>query len=575
MRTLNFFCCLLLLILAFQNSLFSQLKINMERNLISEREIYINEKSGVRYSDLITLKFRTNIVDVEKGLSKIDLSDILEIKVKNHFVKIREQYGEYEILKLISSATWGDTLVINKRSKKVMTIPDWSQVFQLKFDNLVPLDSIITGLNTLSLIEYAEGPFQAYLAIEPNDAKYINGNNWAFRKIKAPEAWSLTKGSSSITIAIHDCFEDSANFELHEDLIGKVDNYFHIYGNNSNNHGICVAGVAGANTNNGIGIASLGWNLRLQLYDNTLGIPAILEAIKKGVDVINFSWFRRVDLQSLNDAIKTALANGIVCVAATGNDYYAPPETVYPAAYNFGELGQVIAVSATELVGNDERFIDGWNYSPGNDPLFDPKNSFIDVAAPGRDIEILSENECTAYSRACGTSLSTPFVSALAGLILSIDSTLTHSEVYTIITSTADKIGQYPYDENGWNQYLGYGRINAFRALEKVKLFTNNHLEGNKVSSSFLLHQNHPNPFNPSTTIKYSISKQSKVILKVFDLVGSEVVTLINKEQSQGNYQIEFEASDLTSGIYFYRLQVYTPGRAGDFGETKKMILLK
>jgi hypothetical protein len=91
----------------------------------------------------------------------------------------------------------------------------------------------------------------------------------------------------------------------------------------------------------------------------------------------------------------------------------------------------------------------------------------------------------------------------------------------------------------------------------------------NEIPEKFSLDQNYPNPFNPSTTIKYSIPKQSNVALKVFDVLGSEVATLVNKEQSQGNYEVEFDGSDLTSGIYFYRLQ------AGDYVQTKKMILLK
>ena len=85
----------------------------------------------------------------------------------------------------------------------------------------------------------------------------------------------------------------------------------------------------------------------------------------------------------------------------------------------------------------------------------------------------------------------------------------------------------------------------------------------------FMLQQNYPNPFNPSTTIKYSIPKQSNVTLKVYDVLGSEVVTLVNKEQAQGNYEVEFDGTDLSSGIYFYRL------KAGDFVETRKMILIK
>ncbi len=105
-------------------------------------------------------------------------------------------------------------------------------------------------------------------------------------------------------------------------------------------------------------------------------------------------------------------------------------------------------------------------------------------------------------------------------------------------------------------------------------------LEVKFTEENYELSQNYPNPFNPMTTIKYSIANVEtgyipSVQLKVYDILGSEIITLVNKEQAQGNYEIDFDGSELSSGIYFYRLQVYTPGRAGDFVETKKMILLK
>lgn len=111
--------------------------------------------------------------------------------------------------------------------------------------------------------------------------------------------------------------------------------------------------------------------------------------------------------------------------------------------------------------------------------------------------------------------------------------------------------------------------------------------EKSEITSTFKLLQNYPNPFNPSTTIKYSIPKRSNVMIKVFDLLGREVALLVNKEQAQGNYEVKFDGSVLTSGIYFYRLQVYTqgrvytprrvytPGRADNYIETKKMLLMK
>jgi len=85
----------------------------------------------------------------------------------------------------------------------------------------------------------------------------------------------------------------------------------------------------------------------------------------------------------------------------------------------------------------------------------------------------------------------------------------------------------------------------------------------------FKMYQNYPNPFNPVTTVKYAIPQKSIVTLKVFDLLGREIWTLVNNEQQIGNYELKFDGSELTSGIYFYRLQ------AGDFIETKKMVLIK
>ena len=87
--------------------------------------------------------------------------------------------------------------------------------------------------------------------------------------------------------------------------------------------------------------------------------------------------------------------------------------------------------------------------------------------------------------------------------------------------------------------------------------------------TEYSLSQNYPNPFNPSTNIQYAISSTQFVTLKVYDLLGREVATLVNEEKTTGSYEVEFNGNNLTSGIYFYKLQ------AGSFVETKKMILIK
>lgn len=91
----------------------------------------------------------------------------------------------------------------------------------------------------------------------------------------------------------------------------------------------------------------------------------------------------------------------------------------------------------------------------------------------------------------------------------------------------------------------------------------------NDIPISFNLSQNYPNPFNPSTKINYSITEFSQVALKIYDVLGTEVATLVNEEKPAGNYEVNFNASQLSSGIYFYKLQ------AGNFVSTKKMLLIK
>ena len=91
----------------------------------------------------------------------------------------------------------------------------------------------------------------------------------------------------------------------------------------------------------------------------------------------------------------------------------------------------------------------------------------------------------------------------------------------------------------------------------------------NEVPTEFLLAQNYPNPFNPSTKLSYRISQSGLVTLKVYDVLGTEIETLVNEEKPVGTYELNWNASNLPSGVYFYRLQ------AGYFVETKKMIVLK
>ena len=85
----------------------------------------------------------------------------------------------------------------------------------------------------------------------------------------------------------------------------------------------------------------------------------------------------------------------------------------------------------------------------------------------------------------------------------------------------------------------------------------------------YLLRQNYPNPFNPSTKIKYAIKATGLVQLKVYDILGKEIAILVNEDKEAGYYSVEFDASHLPSGVYFYRMQ------SGEFVSSKKMLLVK
>ncbi|MGE5500243.1 MAG: T9SS type A sorting domain-containing protein, partial [Syntrophothermus sp.] len=92
---------------------------------------------------------------------------------------------------------------------------------------------------------------------------------------------------------------------------------------------------------------------------------------------------------------------------------------------------------------------------------------------------------------------------------------------------------------------------------------------GKPVPAGYYLSQNYPNPFNPATTISYGISRQSFVELSVYDLLSKKIMTLVNKTQSAGSYQVRFDGSSLPSGLYIYKL------KAGDFVDSKKLMLIK
>ena len=171
------------------------------------------------------------------------------------------------------------------------------------------------------------------------------------------------------------------------------------------------------------------------------------------------------------------------------------------------------------------------------------------------------------------------------GGLARIDSDDTTWTVYTVSNSglpsnyvkeiTIDKFGNKWIGFAGW----GYGNSNIAAAVyNEGGIITNvqNDTDTESLPNDYILSQNYPNPFNPTTTIQYTIPVVAlsevevlHVTLKVYDILGREVATLVNKNQKPGSYNVEFDGYELTSGIYYYKLT------AGNFNQTKKMLLIK
>ena len=132
--------------------------------------------------------------------------------------------------------------------------------------------------------------------------------------------------------------------------------------------------------------------------------------------------------------------------------------------------------------------------------------------------------------------------------------------------------GSLIFHDSSNRYFAGYGYEITVTYKNLISSVTNE----NETQIKYSLSQNYPNPFNPSTTIKYTfpnvnlrVTKGSRVQLKVYDVLGMEVATLVNEEKPAGSYEVNFNASQLSSGVYLYKLQ------AGSFRQTKKMILIK
>ena len=298
--------------------------------------------------------------------------------------------------------------------------------------------------------------------------------------IHAKDAWNLTKGKSSIKVAVVEGRID----ETHNEFIGTnfVNPYIAFSGyNDFDRHGTGVASIMAANHNSyeiaGVAPELTYLNTIVQDVDSTNAAASYAKAISyafhNGADVINCSWSFHydkfpVDFWLVEDVIDSALymgrnGKGCIVVFSSGNENRG--SLPYPARYN----PDLLVVGAVDINGNRVNIADnnGSNYGPG-----------LDVMAPGHDIYMASASNYyypssvigSQYYTSWGTSFSAPHVSAIAGLVLSLAPNLTRKKVVDYIEQSCDKTNVVsPSDStNGtWSYNYGYGLVDAYKTIVK------------------------------------------------------------------------------------------------------------
>lgn len=324
--------------------------------------------------------------------------------------------------------------------------------------------AIQTELSKESLVKYAEPDYFSSINFTPNDPDFKNQyglNNTgatvenstctANADVNAAEAWDVTKGSGVIVGIV-----DTGIDVLHPEFAGKIviaQGFAADTPNDGEGHGTHVAGIIAANGNDGVGVTGICPECKLviakSLDDTGVGANSfIAEGIRWAADqnakVINMSAGDSQRAQVIEDAVNYAISKGIVFVTSTGNN--SNTALSYPAA-----LPGVLSVSATDC--NDQK------------SDFATYGTWVSVAAPGTDIYSTFPRDSASYGYLSGTSMASPFVAGLAGLVWTTSAGTSANAVVNQITSTADKIA-------GTGQYWQNGRINAQKAVGSSPVIT-------------------------------------------------------------------------------------------------------
>lgn len=293
-----------------------------------------------------------------------------------------------------------------------------------------------------------------YPAFTPDDYHLLDGTlgpNWALDVINAKQAWDITQGDSTVIIGIPDI-----GFNLdHEDLVNKIKMTYggsEIYGG----HGTAVAGAAAADTDNGTGMSSIGFNNSLAV--GFMDYERVCQMAVDGIKIINTSWIQggTVTHRNLLDLVRDM---GTLVVSAAGNGTEQFPNN--PTGYRFPASHE--STLAVTSIGHDLNHL---HIKPNGDTMYHTHHDMIDICAPGYGIVVPWDGSSNAnYIIGWGSSYASPVVAGLAGLLHALDPDLSPAELKAVIQATAQPVSDAHLFPEG---HLGAGVIDAFAAVDFI-----------------------------------------------------------------------------------------------------------
>ncbi len=575
---------ILIIILAFSFlPIFAQAPINkitskLDLRLKSEQQaakqlvwVYFTDKGNDLQKYYLDPEFVVSQKSIErrtKVLGKKSLIDFTDIPLNQNYINVLIKNG----------------FEVKQKSKWINAVSGFiseSEIINIASLNFVKKIDIVENFSTRKDdIEFTPTETNLNKVLQPEGIHSLDyGNSFTqLNLINVPQVHDLGFNGSGVTICLMDAGFDNLQHEVFSNMniIAKWDfvNGDSVVANESDmgegSHGTATLSLIGGFKEGQLVGPAFGANYILAKTENTDSetpieednwIAAMEWADSIGVDVTStslgyltfdspytsYTW-ENMDGKTaiITIAADLAVKKGIVVVNSAGNEGYNSTHNTLNAP---ADGDSVISVGA---VGSNRIRSYFSSIGPTSDGRIKPE-----IMAMGSN-DYHASSFGNSYSFGSGTSFSCPIVAGVCALLLEANSKLTPMEVLQTIRSTASQ------STNPDNLY-GWGIINALNAVNTIIT----KVDEEKIPEDYYLLTNYPNPFNPSTKIRFAIPKSSLVKIRLVDILGNEIRTLVDKEFEAGISEIELNGSGLSSGLYFVNMTT------NNINKTLKISLIK